>query len=54
MVVQYGTLYSACYTVGDILVSINPRCSRRHERGTQGGEARGPSQILAARNSFPF
>ena len=54
MVVQYGTLYSTCYTVGDILVNINPHCSRRHQRGTRGGEARGPSQILAVYNDFPF
>lgn len=41
MVVQYGTLYSTCYIVGDILVNINSHCSRRHVLGTQGREAEG-------------
>lgn len=54
MVVQYGTLYSTCYIVGDILVNINSHCSRRHKRGIRDREAGGPSQILALYNGFPF
>lgn len=54
MVVQYGTLYSTCYIVGDIPVNINSHCNRRHKRGTQGREAGGPSLILAVYNGFPF
>lgn len=41
MVVQYGTLYSTCYTGGDILVNINPLCSRNCKRRIWDGAVRG-------------
>lgn len=41
MVVQYGTLYSTCYIVGDILVNINPHCSRHHKGRPRVGKLEG-------------
>lgn len=41
MVAQYGTLYSICYTLGDILVNINPHCIGTIKGGPRMGELEG-------------